>query len=28
VEPALGTRRRLGRVEALDRFGREIGLGQ
>jgi hypothetical protein len=28
VEPALGARRRLGKVEALDRLGDEIGLGQ
>jgi hypothetical protein len=28
VAPALGRRRRVGRVKALDRFGREIGLGQ
>ena len=27
VEPALGRRRRLGRVKALDRLGDEIGLG-
>ncbi len=28
VEPALGTRWRLGRIKALDRLGDEIGLGQ
>ncbi len=28
VELALGRRRRLGRIKALDRFGNEIGLGQ
>ena len=28
VTPALGWRRRVRRVEALDRLGREIGLGQ
>ncbi len=28
VEPALGRRRRLGRIKALDRLGDEIGLGQ
>ena len=28
VEPALGARRRVGHVKALNRFGREIGLGQ
>ena len=27
VEPALGARRRLGRVEALDRLGDKIRLG-
>jgi len=28
VELALGARRRLGRIKALDRLGDEIGLGQ
>src|SRR3984957_17078370 len=28
VEPALGARRRLGQVEALDRLGDKVGLGQ
>ena len=28
VAPALGRRRRIGRIQALNRFGREIGLRQ